>query len=112
MGELPDLPGEHSDVPERRDRPKRDWIQIVVTALPGLAAIVALIFTLRATNDQLQETRQQLQINGQGQITDRFNVAVTNLGASSVVIRLGGIYALQRIMRDSPRVAIHQASAA
>ena len=58
---------------------------------------------MRATNGQLQETRQQLQIAEQGQITDRYNAAVTNLGSPSVDVRLGGIYALQRIMQDSPR---------
>ena len=86
--------------------PPRDWIQILVAALPGLAAIIALVFaslSVRATNSQLQETRQQLQTTEQGQITDRYNAAITNLGSSSVDVRLGGIYALQRIMQDSPR---------
>ena len=77
----------------------RDWIQISVTALPGVVALVALVFawlSIRATNDQLQ-------IAEQGQITDRYNAAITNLGSPSVDVRLGGIYALQRIMQDSPR---------
>jgi hypothetical protein len=39
----------------------------------------------------------------QGQITDRYNAAITNLGSRSIDIRLGGIYALQRLMQDSPR---------
>ena len=59
----------------------RDWIQISVTALPGLAAVIALIFTslsIRATNAQLQITEQ-------GQITDRYNAA------SGETIRLGGV---------------------
>jgi uncharacterized protein YjbI with pentapeptide repeats len=80
-------------------RPPRDWIAITATALPGIAALVALIFaslSVRATNDQLQ-------IAQQGQITDRYNAAITNLGSSSIDIRLGGIYALQRLMQDSPR---------
>lgn len=38
-----------------------------------------------------------------GQITDRFNAAVTNLGSDTETIRVGGVYALQRIMQDSPR---------
>src|SRR5262245_27391468 len=78
-------------------RPSHDWIQISVTALPGLAAFIALIFawvSINATNDQLQLAEQ-------GQITDRYNAAITNLGSPSVDVRLGGIYALQRIMQDS-----------
>ena len=99
-------------VPHRRPQPRwarprhpgparqpRDWIQISVTALPGLAAVIALIFTWVAVN----ATNNQLQITEQGQITDRYNAAITNLGSRSVDVRLGGIYALQRIMQDSPR---------
>ena len=77
-----------------------------MSALPGLAALIALVFaslSIRATNGQLQETRQQLQIAEQGQITDRYNAAITHLGSASTDIRLGGIYALQRLMQDSPR---------
>ena len=91
-------------------RPPRDWIQIAVTALPGLAAAIALILTwlsinttTNASNHQLNATNHQLQIAEQGQLTDRYNAAVNNLGSHSVDVRLGGIYALQRIMQDSPR---------
>ena len=80
-------------------------MQAIGTVLIGIAAIAALWFTgqsVRATNGQLEETRQQLQIVEQGQITDRYNAAITNLGSPSVDVRLGGIYALQRIMQDSP----------
>jgi hypothetical protein len=69
------------------------------TALPGVAAVVALIFTYVAVN----QTKAQVEISEQGQITDRFNNSIENLGASKVDQRLGGIYALQRIMEDSAR---------
>lgn len=77
----------------------RDWIKISVTALPGLAAVIALIFTALS----IHATDVQLQVTEQGQITDRYNAAITNLGSSSEDVRLGGIYALQRLMQDSPR---------
>ena len=80
-------------------RPRRDWIQIFVTVLPSIIALSALIFTYQSVN----ATRGQLQITEQAQITDRYNAAITNLGSPSVDVRLGGIYALQRIMQDSPR---------
>ena len=54
-------------------------------------------------NHQLQIANHQLQIAEQGQITDRYNAAITNLGSRSIEVRLGGIYALQRLMQDSPR---------
>ena len=84
-------------------QPRRDWILIVVSALPGLAAFGALIFTWLSISATTGATNNQLQIAEQGQVTDRYNAAITNLGSSSVDVRLGGIYALQRIMDDSPR---------
>ncbi|WP_128434142.1 pentapeptide repeat-containing protein [Streptomyces cyaneus] len=42
-------------------------------------------------------------ITQEGQITDRYNNAVGNLAGDTADIRLGGIYALQRIMKDSAK---------
>jgi Pentapeptide repeats (8 copies) len=44
----------------------------------------------------------------EGQITERFTRAIDQLGHAHLDVRLGGIYALERIARDSPddRVAI------
>lgn len=74
-------------------------ITTVSTLVTSLAAIAALLFT----GLSLQQTRAQNQLAQSGQITDRFNAAVTNLGSDTETIRIGGIYALQRIMQDSPR---------
>ena len=102
----------------RQEAPKRqrDWVPIgalAVASLPGVAALIAVALTsqsIQQTNTQIQQTisqlvqtNLQLQINEQGQITDRYNAAVTNLGSKSIDVRLGGVYALQRIMNDSPR---------
>ena len=85
-----------------QSRDKRDWVllaTVAAAALPGIAAVVALFLTFQS----IQETNWQLQIDQQGQVTDRYNAAITNLGSRSVEVRLGGIYALQRLMEDSPR---------
>jgi len=82
-----------------RTPPQHDWIGIAVAGLPGLAAVIALIFTALS----VQATNSQLKLAEQGQITDRYNAAITNLGSASIEVRLGGIYALQRLMQDSPR---------
>jgi hypothetical protein len=68
-------------------QPKRDWLTIAARALaglPGLAALVALLFTYQSVN----ATNVQLQIAEQGQITDRYNAAITNLGSGSIEVRL------------------------
>jgi hypothetical protein len=72
-------------------------VPVVVAAL--IAAFIAVF-----TNVQSQRaTNTQLRIAEQGQITDRYNAAITNLGSRSIEVRLGGIYALQRLMQDSSR---------
>ncbi|MCX5263589.1 pentapeptide repeat-containing protein [Streptomyces sp. NBC_00199] len=71
----------------------------MLASLPGLAALLALLFTWM----QVTQTSKELAISEQGQITNRFNAAINNLGSASLDLRLGGIYALERIMHDSAR---------
>jgi uncharacterized protein YjbI with pentapeptide repeats len=48
-------------------------------------------------------TWRQIQVNRQGHITDRFTNAVQQLGEDGKLdVRLGGIYALERIASESP----------
>ncbi|AWS40203.1 pentapeptide repeat-containing protein [Streptosporangium sp. 'caverna'] len=46
-------------------------------------------------------TWRQLQLSRHGQATESFSSAIAHLGDSSVDVRLGGIYALERISRSS-----------
>src|SRR4030095_3240581 len=59
--------------------------------LGGAALLVGLYFT-----------SQTLRTTQEGQITDRFTKAITQLGDTSLAVRLGGIYAFERITKDSP----------
>ncbi|MFE7601300.1 pentapeptide repeat-containing protein [Streptomyces sp. NPDC057494] len=72
-------------------------LSLVLLSLPGLAAIAALLFTWQ----QVSQSGKQLQIVEDQQITTRFNTAIGNLASGSLDVRLGGIYALERIMKDS-----------
>ncbi|MFK0244617.1 pentapeptide repeat-containing protein [Amycolatopsis azurea] len=76
-------------------------IATLATLVTGLAAIGALY----VTNRTLDATRQQVAISEQGQYTDRFGKAVEQLGSDKIDIRLGGIYSLERLAKDSPRDA-------
>ncbi|WP_327581629.1 pentapeptide repeat-containing protein [Nonomuraea sp. NBC_00507] len=58
----------------------------------GIAALAAVYFTAR----NAQTARQ-------GHITDRYTKAIEQLGSDKIDVRLGGIYALERIARDSAR---------
>lgn len=62
----------------------------------GLAAIGAYY-----THRSFGLNRETLELSRQGQITERFTRAVDQLGNESLDIRLGGIYALERLARES-----------
>ena len=47
-------------------------------------------------------TWRQVYISREGQITERFTRAVDQLGSQNVDVRIGGIYALERIASNSP----------
>ncbi|MEU8350260.1 hypothetical protein AB0C60_12225, partial [Streptomyces sp. NPDC048845] len=45
---------------------------------------------------------QQLRLAREGQIAERFTRAIDHLGSDTLDVRLGGIYALERVARNSP----------
>lgn len=88
-------------VPERRSRAKINWTA-VTSVISAATAVVALVFTSKS----LDSTRDQVALAEQGQVTDRYTKAVDQLGQQGpdhLQVRLGGIYALERLARDSPR---------
>jgi hypothetical protein len=85
---------------------KPDWWQRLV-AIGSVLSVLLVAVGLYVTNEA---NREQQRLTAQGQITDRFTKAVEQLGQSGpekVDMRLGAIYALERIMRDS---AVDQAA--
>ena len=79
-------------------RLQNDARATLLQALAGGALLLGAYFTWR----QVQTGRQQVQLAEQGQITERFTRAIDQLGSEQLDVRLGGIYALERIARDSP----------
>ncbi|MFF4507668.1 pentapeptide repeat-containing protein [Streptomyces sp. NPDC001401] len=69
----------------------------------GLLVSMATLAVAAFTWISIKQVNSEQSITREGQITDRYNVAVQNLGNSSQDVRLGGVYALQRIMQDSSR---------
>lgn len=63
----------------------------VLQALAGMGILASIFYTASG-----------LRLNRQGQLTERFSKAVEQLGSDKVDVRIGGIYALERVMRDSP----------
>jgi hypothetical protein len=96
--------------PEQRFDRENEARKTLAQILGGLFVLVGTGLTVwnvriaersqRASQRSAQET---LRISLEGQITDRFTKAISQLGDSKLVIRIGGIYALERIARDSRR---------
>jgi hypothetical protein len=64
----------------------------LLTLGAGLLAAGALLFTAR-----------NFLLSREGQVTDRYTKAIEQLGSDKLDVRIGGIYALERIARDSAR---------
>lgn len=75
---------------------KQALVVTIAQILGGTALLLGLYFTWRT-----------LQVNREGQITERFTRAIDQLGATDdagdklLEIRIGGIYALERIAKES-----------
>src|SRR5215213_1900690 len=90
--------------------------QAAAVGLAGAVGLVGLFFTWRSLRQARESqaltqenTQRTLELTEQGQITERFTRAIDQLGATDettgkprLEIRLGGIYALERIAWDSP----------
>ncbi len=64
----------------------------LLTLGAGLVALAALVYTARSFT-----------LSRQGQVTDRYTKAIEQLGSDKLDVRIGGIYALERIAGDSSR---------
>jgi hypothetical protein len=83
------------ELQDNRLKLQNDARTTLLQALAGGVLLLGAYFTYR-----------QLQVTREGQITDRYSKAVDQLGEASedkVDVRLGGIYALERIANDSPK---------
>jgi uncharacterized protein YjbI with pentapeptide repeats len=107
---------------QRQDDTRATLLQGVGALLLFSSAGIGAYFTwrqVRNTHEQLKGTREQLEIarrqaensdrqardqlavDREGQVTERFTRAIDQLGSDRLDIRLGGIYALERVARDS-----------
>ncbi|AWI33167.1 pentapeptide repeat-containing protein [Streptomyces tirandamycinicus] len=68
-------------------------LRTVLTALGGGALVAAgLVYTHRT-----------VELSREGHVTDRFSTAISQVASDKPLEQLGGIYALERIMRDSAK---------
>src|SRR5215469_5420415 len=84
---------------------------ITVALITAAATLVVGLLNLRIQRSGLQWQRdhatKQIDLMQSGQITDRFMRAVEHLGSGSSEVRVGAIFALERIAGESPRDRPH-----
>ncbi|NEZ67034.1 pentapeptide repeat-containing protein [Leptolyngbyaceae cyanobacterium CCMR0082] len=78
--------------PKDRSQAGITLIQTVATIVGGIAIFWNIVLS-----------RRQLAASQEQNITERFSVAVEQLGHEQTAVRIGGIYSLERIAQDSPR---------
>lgn len=69
---------------------RKEVLQIAAQVFLGVAGLSGAYFTW-----------QRLEVSREDQITDRFTRAIDQLGNEHLEVRLGGIYALERLAKDS-----------
>ncbi|MFF2235740.1 pentapeptide repeat-containing protein [Streptomyces anulatus] len=93
----------------RRDLQPADGVVItgfrttLVALGAGAVAGAGLFYTDRTLRHTRDRDREQAQIARDGQVTAHYVEAIKLLASERTVERLGGIYALERIMRDSAK---------
>ncbi len=95
-------PVEPAEIASLEDAYRRTLAQI----LGGLALLYGLYLTQRrivATENNVRVAQETVRVVEEGQITERFTRAIEQLGDQEMAIRLGGIYALERIAKDSEK---------
>jgi hypothetical protein len=87
---------------------RKDFVQTLAQIFGGAFVLVSLYFAWRTlqnnrqtSEDNRQATQTTLELSRASQTTERFTNAIEQLGDDKLAIRLGGIYALERIARDS-----------
>ena len=79
----------------RLDELSRVRVALLVLVVGALAAAVAVYLFRSSVRERREESRER-------QLTERFMRAVDQIGHPALDVRLGGIYSLERLARESP----------
>jgi len=75
----------------------------VIGGLVVLLGLYATFKNVKIAQDNHKVALDNLRVTEEGKLTERFSKAVELLGSDKLDVRLGGIYALERIARDSQK---------
>ncbi|MCW2547668.1 MAG: hypothetical protein JWN96_2128, partial [Mycobacterium sp.] len=69
----------------------------VASIATAFTAVAALFFSAQS----LRSTQNQYALSEQGQLSERFSKSIEQLGSDKTDVKLGGIYSLEKLARDS-----------
>lgn len=99
VASLPNEAGKFFDHENAKLKLEDDTRKTFAQIVGGIVILLGLIFTYNTF--RLQQDTYRLQ--QEGQYTDRFTKAIAQIGDEKLEVRLGGLYALERIAKDSPK---------
>ncbi|AFZ61440.1 pentapeptide repeat-containing protein [Anabaena cylindrica FACHB-243] len=96
----------YESTPENFIKNESEALKTVATIFGGIAIIINAIFAARradAMEESAKAALENAQIAEDKQITERFSKAIEQLASEKIEVRLGGIYTLERIAKDSEK---------
>ena len=78
------------------------------TTIRNIGLVIATVVALTLTIRRIRVADRQVKTSQQGLLYDRFQKGAEMLGSSVLAVRLGGIYALQRLATEEPRQFLRQ----
>jgi hypothetical protein len=95
-----------TDATKKKFDASLEMIKAIVGGVGTIATIfggIILFLNFRVANKNVEIANKNVELTGSRLITERFSKAVEQLGSDKIEVRLGGIYALERIAHDSDR---------
>lgn len=92
-------PGKGFAQEKERLKLEDDTRKTVAQIVGGVVLLGSILFTYNTFRLQ----QESFSLAQEGQFTDRFTKAVEQIGSDKLEVRLGGLYALERIAKDSPK---------
>jgi Pentapeptide repeats (8 copies)/Pentapeptide repeats (9 copies) len=92
--------------PGKKIELEKDSITLENNAFSTLVQTVGsllLFATAYVSFQSLKATQKNVDIAEEKQVTERFTQAINQIGSEKIEVRLGGIYSLERIAKDSPK---------
>jgi hypothetical protein len=87
------------------DGKKPAWVEPATALAAIVTALIlgtGLWLTNRANRETAEAARQQQRLAVQSEVSDRFTRSIDQLGSTQLDVRVGGVFGLERLIKDSP----------